>query len=207
MIELICISDRALRLKKRSEVLKKYQNTPISLDDSLSSFAGLESFVYPSLFSLSTPVVHALFLISSFPSELDKNLIKQMIASPTVFILEEISLSATVLKDFEKNGAIVHALKENKTPIKTNTIFNITNIFSLENKKDKWLILQSSLEEHAPEALIGILYWKLRTLIEANNPKKAYLKEFYFRLMSYHKEAWQKGVPLSLVLEKTILES
>ena len=82
----------------------------------------------------------------------------------------------------------------------------MTNALTAPNKKDRWLAYQASRQEHSAEALIGILYWKLRQLVESGSNKKHFL-DLYKALMLAQKDSWQKGFELDLAIEKVILES
>ena len=206
MIELIVGVDTSSRIKKRQEFIPSDCEDVIVLDDINSDLLELERFVYPSLFSLNTPIVHAKYLIESSGAEVVTKILKTLISSPTRFILEERSVSSTIIKMIEKEGGIVHQDNKIKSTAKPSTIFAITNILTITNKKERWLIYQKAKEEHAVEALIGILYWKLRDLIASSTANTKY-KEMYRALMEAHKKAWQLGTPLEIAIEKVILES
>jgi hypothetical protein len=59
---------------------------------------------------------------------------------------------------------------------------------------------------HAPEAILGILYWKLRDLITKGRNAVQY-QEQYRALLSAHAKAWEQGVPIALAIEKVILST
>lgn len=209
MIELIIGTDTDLRAKKRSSILHNAIDVVV-LDDMTGSVARLEHYAYPSLFSIGAPVVHAKFLLETSSSELTKELLKTLIGSPTLFILEEHAVIAATVKLIEKEGGIIHQATPIKQVAKPNTIFGVTNAITASSKKERWLAYQKASTEHAPEALIGVLYWKLRQLIETptekNSAKNTQYKELYRALMHAQKEAWQKGFPLSLAIEKVLIQ-
>lgn len=212
MLQVIINLDTKARIKKRNDVLgqktKSFILTDgdiISLDDMTTDISGLENYAFPSLFSIVTPVVHGKYLLEQFADQLTKELLSTLVDSPTFFLLEERSLPAVFLKTLEKSGAIVHIEKPIKTISNQSNIFNVTNSITSPSKKDRWLSYRKSLEEHAVEAVMGILYWKLRSLIESSSKNKNY-KNIYTSFMKAHKNAWQKGFPLELAIEKVILE-
>jgi hypothetical protein len=206
MIEVIVSANKEWRNKQKEKSLQKNKGEIIYLDDTKANILDLKEYAFPSLFSIGTPMVFSSFLLDEYQKDLSTNLLKTLLSSPTLFIFEEISLPRSVIKTLEKEGAIVFEQKEEKKAPKANTIFAVTNALTAPNKKDRWLSYQASRQEHSAEALIGILYWKLRQLIDNNSNKKHFL-ELYRSLMLAQKESWQKGFSLDLAIEKVILES
>jgi hypothetical protein len=152
---------------------------------------------------VEAPLVHGLFLIEGM--EPTKEFLRKLVGSPTRFLLEERSLTSSTIKLIEKEGGIVFPIKDTKVPTKQSTIFGVANALTAQNKKDRWLAYQKAISEHSAEALIGILYWKLRDLIEKSTNQSSHFKNVYKKLIMAHKESWQKGSPLSLAIEKVIL--
>jgi hypothetical protein len=206
MLHIIVSADTSNRIEKRNKLLINKNQEVISLDDMSADISLLEQYAFPSLFSIVTPVVHGKHLIEQYQEQLNIKLLKLLVASPTFFLLEERAIGATFLKILEKAGVTVHQDKPTRALAKKATIFNVTAAITSTSKKDKWLSYRKALEEHSVEAIIGILYWKLRSLLE-KNPKDQVLKDRYTSFMKAHKEAWQKGFPLELAVEKVILES
>lgn len=206
MIEVIISTDLALRTKKRHELLSKYRGEIIPLDDMTASIATLEGYAYPSLFSSEMPIVHGIYILEEHGESLTKHLLGTLVASPTIFLFEEKTLPAALIKTLEKEGVTIHHFKEVKAVAKQSTIFAVTNALTAPNKKERWLAYQKATQEHAAEALIGILYWKLRQLIEKPGPTVSHYKAVYRALMDAHKQSWQRGTPLSMAIEKVILE-
>ncbi|MEK7227810.1 MAG: hypothetical protein AAB681_00440 [Patescibacteria group bacterium] len=206
MIEVIIGIDKDLRNKKRQEILKGFTGEIIALNDLNTSLVALEDYVYPSLFTVTPPIVYATYLIEEDSSQLTKELLKKIISSPTIFVLEERAVSSPVVKLIEKEGGLVHQIKEGKKVARPSTIFGVAEALTLSSKKDRWLAYQRARQEHAPEALIGILYWKLRQLVEKPGAQASHYKNVYRDLIQAHKESWQKGFPLELAIEKVILE-
>lgn len=181
----------------------------IILDDVLITMNDLEQYLYPSLFTLLPPIVIVKFMLNT-KQQLLSDQIKKIIASPTVFVFEDFALPAPIVTSFKKHGAIIY--HEDKKAVQGNKvgkpdIFAVTAALTAANKKDRWLVYQSALEDHAVEAVIGILYWKVRDLIqkEKNQAVKKEWQQLYVKLMEAHATAWQKGVPLSLMIEKVLL--
>jgi hypothetical protein len=209
MLQIIINLNVDVRKKQRDLLLNKNIKVVediIFLDDTNSDVSILQQYAFPSLFSSSIPVVHGRFLLEKNSDLLTKELLEILLTSPTFFLLEERSLPTAFLKTLEKSGVIVHNEKPIKSISKQTTIFNVASVITSQSKKDKWLSYRKALEEHPVEAIMGILYWKLRSLID-NSPKNKIFKDMYSSFMKAHKTAWQKGFPLELAIEKAILES
>ena len=206
MLYLIVSADPSNRIQKRNEILKKNKGTVITLDDSLTDLFELRAYLFPSLFSFEAPIIHGKFLIEKNKELLTTALLKELIASPSIFLLEESELPTTLVSLFEKEKAFVFHEKKISKKGDSNNIFGVTVALTGKTKKDRWIAFRKALENHSAEALVGILYWKLRSLIE-NAPKDEQLKKTYTRFIKAHKEAWQKGIPLEVALEKIILEN
>mgnify|MGYP000237549825 CR=1 FL=1 len=206
MIEVIISADLAARTKKRHELLATYRGEIITLDDMSASITRLEEYAYPSLFSVEMPIVHGVYVLEEYGDAITKQLLSTLSASPTIFLFEEKSLPVAFIKTLKKEGGIIHHYKEVKNPSKPSTIFAVTNALTAPNKKERWLAYQKATQEHAAEALIGILYWKLRQLIEKPGPGATQYKAIYRALMDAHKQSWQRGTPLESAIERVILE-
>jgi hypothetical protein len=206
MLQVIISSDIENRKKKRIDVLSQYPDEVIRLSDVEISFSDLENYIFPSLFSEQKPVVHARYLLEEYSNEITKELLSKLVNSPTFFLLEEKALGAQAIKMIEKEGGLIHNEKSKSQIINKSNIFLVTNAITATNKKDRWMAYQNAKQEHAPEALIGILYWKLRGLIEKSPTKAGPFRTFYTNLMNAQKKSWQTGFSLDLAIEKTILE-
>lgn len=206
MLHIIIGTNSDTRKEKRTALFDGGSDV-VFLDDSVSSFGALVEYAYPSLFSLSTPIVHGKYLLEKKDDELKPETILTLVLSPTIFILEEMAMNAPIKKQFEKQGAHLHEIKEiKKASAGANTIFSVTNAITAQNKKDRWMAYQASVKDHAPEALIGILFWKLRQLLDTPSKQTEYYRTLYGALMDAQRRAWQRGFPLSLAIEKVLLE-
>lgn len=206
MLHLIVSTNTDFRIKKRNTILKEYAGAVIALDDSLGDLTDLRAYLFPSLFSFETPIVHARFLVEKNQEFVTSSLIKELLASPTVFVLEEQTLPLAVVKMFEKEKATVFHEKDTARKNESNSLFAVTGAITGKTKKERWLTFRQAVALHTGEALIGILYWKLRSLIASTSKNQEY-KMLYTRFIHAHKEAWQKGIPLEIAIEKIILEN
>lgn len=196
--------------KYRTEALREIQETigitdTIILDDTVATLSDIEGYMYPSLFTVTNPIVHSKFLIEG--GDIDAIFIKKCVASPTIFIFEEFAIPASSVTILKKHGAIV-SIEDKKNTEKTFSkkpdLFAVTGALTAPSKKDRWLIYQAALQEHPPEALLGILYWKVRDLVIKGRDAQKW-KVVYSKLLNAHAHAWQNGSPLALAIEKVIL--
>lgn len=172
-------------------------------DDAMMTLEELEQFLYPSLFSLATPVVHGKYFLDRFTP--DDSFIKKLVASPTVFIFEEFSISKPLATTLTKHGALLTTSKEEKKK-KENDPFAVTACITAKDKKSRWIAYRSALESQPVEAFLGILYWKLRTLA-SGLPSGNQYEKMYRAFLGAQMRAWRTGAPLDALIEKIILES
>jgi hypothetical protein len=175
------------------------------LDDTTSTLTDLEHYLYPSLFTFTPPIVRARFILAGAEDEITTDRIKKFAASPTIFIFEELSLSAPTKTLFKKYGAQIHVAEKEKALPKENTLFGVTGAITGADKKMRWFAFREALEKHPIEALLGILYWKVRELAAKEKGIGKY-KELYRALITAHAHAWKQGTPLELMIERVILE-
>ncbi len=173
-------------------------------DETYGTVSDLEQYLYPSLFSVMPPIVHSKFVINEL---IDTVFLKKLLASPTVFIFEEIALPSSIVTAFKKAGAVVHTEEKKASAKKESDIFAATLALTAKDKKARWIAYRAVLETHPIEAIIGILYWKLRDLIaKQSNQKDRYLA-LYRSMLEAHARAWETGTPLELMIEKVLLSS
>lgn len=177
----------------------------IVLDDTLVSPSDLEHYLYPSLFSTTVPVVRTRFLFDGKSTDLSTVLVKKLVASPTIFIIEEFTIPTAILTICKKHGALVHSAEKTKSIKKESTIFNVTRAITAGDKKSRWMAYREGIQEHAVEAVLGILYWKIRDVLLKNPSERNRYTALYTKLMNAHAKAWESGAPLELLIEKVIL--
>ena len=111
MIILVVADNKTVRASYVAEVIKQSgTDEVIMLHDTDLTFGELEQYLYPSLFSPTLPVVHTRFVVSSHAEEVSLAFIKKLLASPTIFIFEEIVLASPLVTLFKKSGAVVHTV-------------------------------------------------------------------------------------------------
>ncbi len=48
---------------------------------------------------------------------------------------------------------------------KKESLFAVTSLITLPNKKDRWLAYQKAVAQYPIEAILGMLYWKVRDMV------------------------------------------
>lgn len=176
-------------------------------DDTMISFDGLEQFAYPSLFEISVPIIWAKFVLDT-STPITKEKIQILVTSATIFIVEEFAIPADIKKLLEKHGAHVVVQKKEAKEKAYNPVFSIVEGMISPEKKTRFFAYTKALaEDIAIEALVGVLYWKLRqqcTLAKGDSMVR--YKKLYRDFIVAHANAWKQGTPLALVVEKVLLQ-
>ena len=207
MITLIISDQKSFREKQIQTILStSIESEVITYDDTYGEISDLEQYLFPSLFFQATPIIHLKYILSGKEADLVNDLIKKMIASPTSFVFEEMSLSKSFVTTIKKLGAVVVQSEITKTVKKDNDIFAVTKALTAKDKKSRWLAYESALRDNSIEAIIGILYWKVKDMIsKSSGQEKESYKNLYRELLGAHAKAWQSGAPLDVLIEKVIL--
>jgi hypothetical protein len=196
---------------RKTHIAKTLSETPesevIFFDDTYGNVLDLEQYIFPSLFSISMPIIHLKFVINENVSLITTDLLKKLASSPTIFLFEEMVTPASIVTLFKKSGGLLHI--DDKKPVvkKDSNIFSVTNIITNKDKKTRWLAYQKAISEYEIEAIVGILYWKIKDLISKSKNDKEYFQNLYTKMLMAHKDAWQRNVPLELTIEKVLLNS
>ena len=90
-------------------------------------------------------------------------------------------------------------------------VFSITYAFEKRDKKTAWSILQKLFEAGIePENLIGILFWKVKTMLADKKFSKwseAELKNISAKIIAIYHDGHRGMLDTSIELEKLILET
>lgn len=141
---------------------------------------------------------------------------KNLVESAHYFIFLEEKLLKKVTDKLSKIGAeVVVNEKKESTKVEAFNIFSITYAFALRDRKKLWLLLREAAgKEVAPEAIAGILHWKVRDMIVKGEGRPhpgigGFSKEELVRLSAsivtlYH-ESHRGAGDLELLLEKFAL--
>lgn len=133
-------------------------------------------------------------------------------SSSNYFIFIENKVTKEVLKKIETTNSIVENFPlEKKIKAKTADAFAIANAFGQKDKKNTWFLYIQHIEKgESPEAISGMLFWKIKTMISSRKVSP-YTKEELIQissdLVSVYHEARLSGFDLTISLERFILRS
>ncbi len=206
MLTIVVADTKPFRTEKIAGIISAYSlSEVIILDDTLSTIADLEQYLYPSLFTITAPLVHTRFILDTKEKDLTPVLLKKLMASPTIFVFEELALSKPFITSLKKQGVEVHTAEVQKVPAAKNNLFGVTNLVTMTSKKDRWMAYQSAIAQYPIEAILGMLYWKVRDMVLKEKDANGQYHTLYTKLLEAHALAWQEGTPLALAIEKTLL--
>ncbi len=170
----------------------------------LMSYAGSVS-----LFGAS-PAVIAENLLAESDIVFAKELLLSMQESSTAFILLEDKLLAASEKKYSKYATIErYELKKTAQAPKINT-FAIADAFGRGDKVGAWILYREAVEAGIePEAISGILFWKIKSLLLARSPvfSPESLKKQSSGLVSLYHRAHRGESDFVIGLEQFILSS
>ncbi len=110
MLTIVVADSKSFRTARIASIVAEYvPDEIIMFDDTLMNVIDLEQYLYPSLFSNTAPLIHTKFILDAKEKDLTALLLKKLIASPTVFVFEELQVSKPFLTAAKKQGATVHS--------------------------------------------------------------------------------------------------
>lgn len=133
---------------------------------------------------------------------------KELAESPHLFVFEEEKLLKRKSDALAKAGAKIEALEKAKKEEAFN-VFALANVFAMRDRKKFWLSLVKAFRaEVAPEAVAGMLHWKVRDMLAKGGGKysQAELKEISRELVTLYHESHRGAGPLELLLERFALK-
>ena len=142
--------------------------------------------------------------------ELFLDLIKEIAKSDNIFIILENKLDKVTAVKIEKNSEkfIKFDLSEKKEKVEYNA-FALADAFARKDKKESWLLYRKAIESgEAVEALHGMLFWKIKTIIlnPNSNWKKEELIKSLDELITIYHESRRGNGELETKLESFLLK-
>ena len=183
----------SLRLKRPDAALEKIDAdswNPAAIDGHLGG-QGLFSSKYVVFLDRVTE--------NSEAKELLPSLVVSMNESPNIFILLEGKLNAELKKAIEKNAekSVVTDFKEAPAK-KDSNVFALANAFGRREAFKAWMIYRQAVESGVePEAIIGMLFWKAKTMSSASWAR---------RLVTLYHDGHRGVNDLELSLERLVLD-
>jgi DNA polymerase III delta subunit len=131
--------------------------------------------------------------------------------SENIFIILEGKLDKATLSKIEKKSEKTLKFEIEEEEKKEYNAFALANAFGNKNKKDAWVLYRESIDRgEAPEALHGMIFWKVKSLILSGGnyawKKEELLKCAEGLIMLYH-EARRGNGELETRLEAFLLEN
>lgn len=165
-----------------------------------SNLDGVISAMSPSFFGEKNRAVVVRFFLENASTEELKKVLEAEKEFEIEIILEETNINSDIKKFLEKEKVNLKVLKEEIKKEETN-VFEIANALSSGDKKKIWLSYQSLLKKESPEAIFGVILWKVRQMSEKD---KKYTS-WYKKLLNAQLVSRTSKVPFEISLEKTLI--
>lgn len=130
--------------------------------------------------------------------------------SETLFIFKEDKLLKTLQDKYKKYSEIKNFEDKKIINKKNFKVFDITDAFARKDKINTWTLYNKSIREGIEsEALVGVFFWKIKTMIlsGSNIFNKNELKHISSKIISLYHKAHKGESDLSIGLEQFILTS
>ncbi len=205
MLYVVVGTDHSIRKQKIEMILKESNITladVVVLDDAAATLDDVLQHASPPLFGNALVAIRGRYLLES-AKEAVENILQTLVELPTLIVLEESAISAVSKKMLQTVGAHIELLSTEKKEPKE-TIFSIANILARGDRKALWLEYRRLLETNAPEAIFGILLWKVRQLSLQGKEKEKY-KLLYEKLLNAQAQSRLTKLPFDLALERVLL--
>jgi len=178
--------------------------------DEIMDRALIMSYCYNvNLFNLS-PAVIMENVLGTDEINLKKEDLEFLKKSETIFIFKEDKLLKT-LQDKYKKYVEIKIFEDKKVFGKEKfNVFSITDAYVKKDKIGTWSLYNKALKEGVePEAIAGVLFWKIKTLLllNPNGKTKDDLRKQSSDIITLYHKAHRGEVDLSIGLEQFILTS
>lgn len=153
-----------------------------------------------------TIVLSGLFSDSSIRDDMH-DLIKTLCTSPHRIIITDDAMLAVSQKEFKKYAISITVLKNEKKSSTFN--YELVNALESRNVKTLWVAYSRSICTEAPEAIAGLLAWKLKDMILKKKHKAYTLDELFILyeqlIVAYHTSRTEQEIALTYALEEWVL--
>ena len=155
--------------------------------------------------------VRSFLLIGAINSERQEeflDLAEVFVRSPHTFVCEEEKLLKAPTTQLQKAGAKIEVFAKEVQKEKFN-VFALANVFAVRDRRRLWLaLLEAARAGVAPEALAGMLHWKVRVMLSDARPgrySRAELTEISRKLVVLYHDSHRGQGDLALLLERFAL--
>ncbi len=129
--------------------------------------------------------------------------------SPHTFVCEEEKLLKAPTTQLQKAGANIEVFAKEAQKEKFN-VFALANVFAVRDRRRLWLaLLEAARAGVAPEALAGMLHWKVRVMLSDARPgrySRAELVALSRQLVALYHDSHRGQGDLALLLERFALK-
>ncbi len=207
MIYLVCGNDT----EKINNYLKKLGINDASVFLSPRNINREMLFSYASQVSLFGKMTDVVLSNSLLESEVvfDIELLSLLQKSKSIFVFVEDSMTASEIKKYKKYLEEDVSFKKQEVKEKGNP-FLLANSFGMKKKMDTWVLYLNAIEKgEAPEAISGMLFWKIKTMYTEGTTvfKKDELKRMSSELVDIYHMSHSGGMDFTIGLEHFILRS
>ncbi|KKQ34778.1 MAG: hypothetical protein US50_C0037G0002 [Candidatus Nomurabacteria bacterium GW2011_GWB1_37_5] len=130
--------------------------------------------------------------------------------SENIFIFNETKISKDLENKFKKSGAIIKIYDLKVFKKNGYNIFAITDALEKRDRKQAWILLQYLLSTGAePEAITGMLFWKVKTMVVQKRYGKFSeneLKKLSSAITTLYHDAHKGLIDFEIGLEQLILK-
>lgn len=193
--------------KKSSAPLELLKWESMQVDELLSLASTNSMFGDPAMYILTGA-------INSERQDEFLDIAEALVESPHTFIFEEEKLLKAPTTALEKAGATIEVVKKAAAKERGFDPHGLTYALAARDKKKLWLGLTASLEAgEKPEAIAGLLHWKIKQELEllpqssagATGVKRESLINLSRSLVWMYHDSHRGAGELSLLLERYIL--
>jgi hypothetical protein len=213
MIYLFYGSSLETKKKKSQKVLSSLDSNQIlQMNDLDFSPEIIGNMIYgDSLFDPKEAIVFSGILENKDALDFILSKLDKMNESPKIFIFLEQKLLKEVIEKFKKAGAEIEEFKVAISKADKANPFTITYPIGSRDKKNIWISFQKVIQNEAePEALAGIFFWKIKSMILEKDTRKyseRELIELSSKIISIYHEGHRGVGDIETGLERLILES
>ncbi|MDD4989397.1 MAG: hypothetical protein PHV42_03140 [Candidatus Pacebacteria bacterium] len=133
----------------------------------------------------------------------------EMKETENLFLILEVKLDAKSLEKFKKYAFKVELCDEKKVLEKPKfNVFALSDAFGRRDAKGLWALYLKALEEEsAPEAIAGMLFWKIKTLLlsGSNRYSQEELEKYSSDLVSLYHDSHRGMHEFETALERFVL--
>lgn len=141
----------------------------------------------------------------------DDDLLKILKDCQTQFIFNEDAITATELKKYKKYFDKEIKFELEKVVSKKSNPFDIANAYGAKDKIKAWTLYVSIIEDgEVPEAVAGMLFWKIKTLLSGYSQKpftKDELLQASSELVDIYHKSHRGECDMEQALEQFILKT